>query len=95
MTIAMDSLIMSAARVREQFNAAAVRLSTAGLPRAPEEGAPAPAPDTPPDMGDVDVAEQLVTMMVSQQMHRATTVALRAAMSMYRDSIELVRPADD
>ena len=47
---------------------------------------------SPPANQEVDVAGQLVTMKVAADMHHVTSAALRSAFSLYRDSIDLIRP---
>ena len=86
----ISSLLAGAARARETFNDAAVKLSGADLPREPEPGAPEPGPDSFPTTATVDVAEQLTTMMVSSHVHAANIAAMRAAIDTYRAAIDIV-----
>jgi hypothetical protein len=44
-----------------------------------------------PRSHDVDVAGQLVTMTIAADVHHVTTAALRSAVSLYRDSLDLLR----
>jgi hypothetical protein len=86
----ISSLLAGAARARETFNDAAVKLSGADLPREPEPGAPELGPDSFPTTATVDVAEQLTTMMVSSHVHAANIAAMRAAIDTYRAAIDIV-----
>jgi len=97
MTDAIGSLVSGAARARGVFDDAAVALSSAMLPMEPSgPQTPAPGPDespvnTPPRDTGVDVADQMVTMMVASHMHGANIAALRSALDMYKDVLDLVR----
>ena len=72
------------------FDAAAQRLVQADLPTAP---VPDPTNPVAPDPAtNVDVAEQLITMMVAVDSHHASTAALRGALEMYEASLQLQRP---
>jgi hypothetical protein len=87
---AISSLVASTQRAQVMFDAAAARIASADLPteRAPDAANPiAPDPST-----DVDVAEQMITMMVAVDAHHASTAALRGAIEMYQASVELQRP---
>ncbi len=89
---AIDALVGGAARARASFDAAAIALSSAGLPTAPDDPtAPAPGPDEPPLDTGVDVAEQMVTMMLASRVHSANIAVLRSALDMYAESLDLVR----
>jgi hypothetical protein len=88
---AIDNLVSGSRRAQAIFDNAAQRLAAADLPttRNPDPTNPA---SPPPPTQDVDVAEQLTAMTVAADMHHVTTAALRSAFSLYRESIELIRP---
>jgi hypothetical protein len=88
---AIDNLVSGSRRAQAIFDNAAQRLAAADLPttRNPDPTNPA---SPPPRTQDVDVAEQLTAMTVAADMHHVTTAALRSAFSLYRESIELIRP---
>ena len=91
---AINSLTAGQRRAQAVVDAAAQQIARADLPTendrdvtkpvAPQAGASGP--------GDVDVADQLVTMTVAADMHHITTAALSSAMSLYEDSLDLIRP---
>ena len=89
---AINSLLTGAANARATFDAAAQQLAAADLPTAANPDPTNPAHPSPPASNDVDVAGQLTTMMVAADMHHATAAALRSAFSLYRESIDLMRP---
>ena len=88
---AINALAAGARRAEAVFDAAAGQVARADLPTA---AAPDPTNPARPDpaaagVGDVDVAGQMVTMMVAADAHRATTAAMRSAFALYRDSLGL------
>jgi hypothetical protein len=93
---AISSLGAAARFDQAVFDGAAAKLAAADLPRAtrPNVAHPDPtdpaAPSPPRDGGDV--VGQIVTMNVAVDMHHVTTAALRSAFTLYRDSIDLLRP---
>jgi len=88
-TISIDALAQSAARARVSFDAAARRLADAtSVPVATAPGAPGQAPGAAPD---VDVAEQMVAMMLASGVHQATLAAMRSAMASYKATLGLLR----
>lgn len=89
---AINSLVAGTRRAQATFDAAAEQLAAADLPTAENPDPTNPARPSPPVNPEVDVAGQMVTMMVAADMHHVTTAALRSAFSLYRDSIELIRP---
>lgn len=88
---AIDNLVSSSQRAQAIFDNAAQRLATADLPTARNPYPTSPASPAPRSQ-DVDVAEQLTAMNVAVDMNHVTTAALRSAFSLYRDSIDLIRP---
>ena len=89
---AINSLVTGQRRAQAVVDAAASQLARAELPtEAAKDPAQAAVPE-PGTAGDVDVADQLVTMTVAADLHHVTTAALRSAMSLYRDSLDLIRP---
>lgn len=89
---AINSLVAGQRREQAIVDAAAQQLARADLPTKAEPDIAEPAAPYPGGTGDVDVADQLVTMTVAADMHHVTTAALRAAMSLYQDSLDLIRP---
>jgi len=89
---AIDSLGAGARRAQGVVDRAAQQLAAADLPTARNPDPTNPAAPVPPRTHDVDVAEQLVTMAVAADAHHVTTAALRSALSIYHDSLELLRP---
>jgi hypothetical protein len=88
---AIDNLVAGARRTQAVVDRAAQELAAADLPttRDPDPANPvAPAPRA----HDIDVADQLVTMHLAAGAHHATTAALRTALSIYNDSLDLLRP---
>ncbi len=88
---AINSLVGGLQRSQATFDGAAQQLAGADLPTAANPDPTNPAAPAPSAANNVDVAEQLTTMMVAADSHHLTTVALRAALSMYRDSLELAK----
>jgi flagellar basal body rod protein FlgC len=87
---AINSLVASTQRAQVMFDAAAERIASADLPTT---AVPDPAnPVAPQPSTDVDVAEQMITMMVAVDAHHASTAARRGALEMYQASLELQRP---
>ena len=89
MTVSIDALAASAARARVTFDAAARRLADATF--TPVATDPTAAPASSHAAPDVDVADQMVTMMLASGVHQATIAALRSAMASYKATLELVR----
>ena len=85
---AINALVGGAQRARATVDAAAEQLAAADLPTVPVPDATSPAAPNPDAF--VDVAQQLTTMMVAAGMHHATTAALRAAMSTYSASVDML-----
>jgi hypothetical protein len=85
---AVNALVGGAQRAQATVDAAAEQVAAADLPTTPVPDAASPAPPDPST--NVDVAEQLTTMMVAAGTHHATTAALRAAMSMYSASVDML-----
>jgi hypothetical protein len=88
---AIDNLVSGSRRAQAIFDNAAARLAAADLPTT---GTPDPTNAAAPEprTQNVDVAEQLTAMNVAVDMHHVTTAALRSAFSLYRESIDLIRP---
>jgi hypothetical protein len=89
---AINSLVAGSQRAQATFDAAAGQLAAADLPTTADPDPTNPVDPVPPHAGDVDVADQLVTMTVAADLHHVTTAALRSAVSLYRDSLDLIRP---
>jgi hypothetical protein len=89
---AINGLVGGLHQQQATFDAAAEQLAAADLPTANTPDPTNPAHPSPPVNPEIDVAGQLVTMTVAADMHHITSAALRSAFSLYRDSIELIRP---
>jgi hypothetical protein len=87
---AINSLVGGAQRAQATVDAAAQQIAAADLPTPKNPDPTNPFSPAPAAVHDVDVAGQLTTMMVAADMHHVTTAALRAAFSMYRDSLALL-----
>ena len=82
---AINSLVGATQRAQATFDGAAQQIAGADLPTAATPDLVSPDPSR-----NVDVADQLVTMMVAADMHHITTAALRSALSMYSDSVDML-----
>jgi hypothetical protein len=89
---AINSLVGGARSAQATFDAAAQQIAAADLPTGKNPDPTNPVSPSPPTSTDVDVASQLVTMTVAADMQHITSAALRSAFSLYRDSIDLIRP---
>jgi hypothetical protein len=89
---AINNLVGATQRAQATFDAAAQQIAAADLPTASRPDPTDPAAANPARGGDVDIADQLVTMTVAADMQHVTIAALRAAFSLYQDSLELVSP---
>ena len=85
---AISSLAGSLQRAQTMFDDSAARLASADLPTAIVPDATSPA--TPDPSNNVDVAEQLTTMMIAADAHHLSAAAMRVALSMYENSVQLV-----
>jgi hypothetical protein len=88
---AIDNLVAGSRRAQAIFDSAAQRLAAADLPTT-ENPDPTNPTSPAPRIQNVDVVEQLTAMTVAVDMHHVTTAALRSAFSLYRESIDLIRP---
>lgn len=88
---AIDNLVAGSRRAQAIFDNSAERLAAAALPTTQDPDPTKPASPAPRTQ-NVDVAEQLTAMTVAVDMHHVTTAALRSAFSLYRESIDLIRP---
>jgi hypothetical protein len=89
---AINSLAAGARAAEAVFDTAAQQVAAADLPTTANPSPTNPPASTPPRAGDGDLVGQLVTMKVAADLHHVTTAALRSAFSLYRDSIDLLRP---
>ncbi len=85
---AISALTSAAQRVQATFDNAAQQLAAADLPTEAQPDVTAPV--APDPSTNVDVAEQMTTMMVAGDAHQATTAALKAALELYKSSIDLL-----
>jgi hypothetical protein len=91
---AINNLVGATRQAQATFDAAARQIAgddlptAAGVPNEPTD----PAAANLPRSGDVDIADQLVTMTVAADMQNVTIAALRSAFSLYQDSLDLIRP---
>ena len=88
---AINSLTAGSLRAEAAFDAAAQQVAKAGLPVATTPGPAGTAAATSAST-DGDLVGQIVTMNLAANVHHVTTAALRSAFSLYRDSIDLLRP---
>jgi hypothetical protein len=89
---AINSLAAGARVADAVFDTAAQQVAAADLSTTANPSPTNPVASTPPRAGDGDLVGQLVTMKVAADLHHVTTAALRSAFSLYRDSIDLLRP---
>jgi flagellar basal body rod protein FlgC len=87
---AINSLIGGTQRAQAAFDAAAQQIASVDLPTAKSPDPTNPVSPTPPGVNEVDVAQQMIAMTVAADTHHATTAALRAAFSMYQDTLDLI-----
>jgi len=86
---AINSLVAGMHRSQVAFDGAAQQLAAADLPTAANPH-PTNAFHPVPPVHDTDLADQMVTMTLSADMHHITAAALRSAFSLYQDSLDLV-----
>jgi hypothetical protein len=92
---AINNLVGATQRAQATFDAAAQQIATADLPTTagpPNDPTDPAAAGNLPRTGDVDIADQLVTMTVAADMQHVTIAALRSAFSLYQDSLDLISP---
>jgi hypothetical protein len=89
---AIDNLVAGTRRAEAVVDGAAQRLAAPDLPTARNPDPTNSVAPVPPRTNDVDVAGQLVTMTLAADVHHVTAAALRSALSIYQDSLELLRP---
>lgn len=91
---AINNLVGATQRAQATFDAAAQQIATADLPTAADlpSDPTDPGAANAPRSGDVDIADQLVTMTVAADMQHVTIAALRSAFSLYQDSLDLIAP---
>jgi hypothetical protein len=90
-TLTVDAInSLRAGTARAHFDAAAEQLAHADLPT--ETRPDVTSPVAPDPTGNVDVAEQMVAMMIAADMHHVTSAALRAALTTYKSSVEMLSP---
>ena len=90
---AINALLGGLNQARTTFDGAAQQIAADGLPTTANPDPTNPVHPDPAVATDVDVAQQLTTVMTAADAHRLTTVALRAALSMYQDSLAILEPA--
>jgi hypothetical protein len=89
---AINSLVAGTQAAQRTFDSAAEPLAAADLATTTVPDATTPAAPNPST--NIDVAQQLTTMMVAADVHHATTAALRAALSMYSASVDMLAGSD-
>jgi hypothetical protein len=82
---AISSLVGASVQARAVVDAAAQHIAAADLPVSADGIA-----STAEVNRNIDVAEQMTTLMVAAGQHHATTAALRAALDMYQTSVEML-----
>jgi hypothetical protein len=90
---AINSLVGGMRQAQTVVDRAAQEIAGDDPPTAAAPDPTNPFSPSPVSTGDADLAGQLVTMTTAADMHHITTAALRAALGMYRDSLDLVSPA--
>jgi hypothetical protein len=92
---AISSLVGGLNQAQATVNGAAQQIAADGLPTTASPDPTNPVNPDPAAATGVDVAQQLTTMMVAADTHHLTTVALRAALSMYQDTLDILPAARD
>ena len=88
---AIGALVSGLDAQQAVVNGAAEQLAAADLPTTANPDPTNPAyPDVAAAGGGVDVAQQLTTLMVAADAHHLTTAALRAALSVYQDAVDIL-----
>jgi hypothetical protein len=85
---AIGVLVGASGQARAVVSAAAEQIAVAALPVSAAD-----VVSTAEVSRQIDVAEQLTTVMVAAGQHEATTAALRVALDLYADSVELLTRA--
>jgi hypothetical protein len=89
---AINALVSGLDAQQAVVNGAAQQIAAADLPTVANPDPTNPAhPDVRAAGGNVDVADQLTTLMVAADAHHLTTAALRAALSTYQDVLDIKR----
>ena len=85
---AINSLLAGMQSSEAMMNGAAQQIASMDLPSAivPQPTNPA----NPQVSTNVDPAQQLTTMMVAADAHHLTATAMRVALSMYQDSVNML-----
>lgn len=86
---AISALVVGMQRSQATVNNAASQIASADLPTASSPGPSAasnPGPST-----NVDVADQLTTMMVAADSHHLSATAIKVAMSTYQDILNTAK----
>jgi hypothetical protein len=91
---AISSLVAGTQRAQATVDAAAQQIAQADLPTAGVPDPTNPVAPMPLAATNVDVAEQLTTMMVATDMHQITTAALRSALALYSTSVDMLSTSD-
>jgi hypothetical protein len=86
---AISSLVAGTQRAQATVDAAAQQIAQADLPTSVPTDVMNPQPSR-----NVDVADQLTTMMVAADMHQITTAALRSALALYSTSVDMIASSD-
>ena len=87
---AINSLLAGMQSSEATFNGAAQKIASMDLPSAIVPDPTNPSRPQPQISTDVDPAEQLTTLMVAADTHHLTAAAMRAAFSMYQDSVNVL-----
>jgi len=85
----ISSLVAGTQRAQATVDAAAQQIAQADLPTSVPTDVMNPQPSR-----NVDVADQLTTMMVAADMHQITTAALRSALALYSTSVDMIASSD-
>ena len=85
----ITALVQGIAQSQAAIDTAAAQVAIADLPtQAAAADVMAPSPPST----NVDVADQLTTLMVAADAHHLTTSALRAALNVYQDAMDVLMP---
>jgi hypothetical protein len=87
---AINSLLAGMQSSQAMFDGAAQQVAAMDLPSAIVPDPTNPAHPQPQISTNVDPAQQLTTMMVAADSHHLTAAAMRVALGMYQDSVNML-----
>jgi hypothetical protein len=86
---AINSLLAGMQSSEATFNGAAQQIASMDLPSAIVPDPTNPSHPQPQISTNVDPAQQLTTMMVAADSHHLSAAAMKVALSMYQDAINM------